>query len=387
MKILYTASQETGLDNLVELIKNTEQDKEFTTPTFISQNNLFTYSTYKDKEIKSLGFSIEKFYMPPYLAKISQRKPPRLLRYLISLLNRKKITELSKEHDIFIFSPGGFLEYMVALRMKRYGKKTIMIEAGLPLFDIQHIKAINKVQLKLSRMIKKIFHIKILKFGLLNDYFQEIDHLVVSGEMSKSRWLENGFPKDKISEIGVPRYGSLFIKRNEGQSSERKLIVYATGAYQLHDDLIGFEEDFKNFKDLVNIVNENFDNVGLGVLVHPRDSREPSLYKEILSRVEIGIYHSQDSIPIPNYLLISRRSSLVYEYIVSGQLAYFYKPNANNEIYPNRNLTVNTKEKLRDKISSYISDSEPEALIDYGFTAISNITPKSAQTILEIIKR
>ena len=128
MKILFTASQETCLNNIVEIQKTNLKENYNFLSTFISQHNLNDFSNYELSQLKDLHFDIKNLNLPIYLSKNTDRKLNFFKRYLIYFKNYNLIKNLVDTHDVFIFSPGGFFEHKIAYKAKKYGKKTVLIE-------------------------------------------------------------------------------------------------------------------------------------------------------------------------------------------------------------------------------------------------------------------
>ena len=116
MKILFTASQETCLNNIIEIQKTNLKENYNFLSTFISQHNLNDFSNYELSHLKDLHFDIKNLNLPIYLSKNTDRKLNFFKRYLIYFKNYNLIKNLVDTHDVFIFSPGGFFEHKIAYK-------------------------------------------------------------------------------------------------------------------------------------------------------------------------------------------------------------------------------------------------------------------------------
>lgn len=378
MNILFTASQETCLKNIVEIQKlNIEKNLVFES-TFINQGNVFTFSNYDLAEIKRLKFKVKNLTLPLNIKKISDRKLGIVKRYLIYLSNYKLIDNLIRNHDVFIFSPGGFLEHKIAYRAKKYGKKTIFIEGGLQFGKVK-INIINSLGISLAKLIKRIFNLNLFKFLIINDHYQEIDYLITTGNFSKTVWRDLGVPKEKIYDIGVPRYKNLFqLHRDQNQD---KNIVYATGAYIFHNDFKGEIQDLNNIKELYEIISNEDLTSKFHVLVHPRDSDDGEKIFYLKSK-NINIIKSNDKLLEKNCLLLTRNSTMVYEYLISGRNGYYYKPDSFRENIPHLDFRIYQGEQLSKIIKLYIRNKiiQNRELV---YDIISETTEKSSEIIIE----
>lgn len=378
MKILFTASQETCLKNIIEIQKlNTEKNFVFES-TFINQSNVFTFSNYDLAEIKKLKFKVNNLTLPFNFKKISDRKLGIVKRYLIYLSNFKLIDDLVKNHDVFIFSPGGFLEHKIAYRAKKYGKKTIFIEGGLQ-FGEAKVNKINYLGMSLAKLIKQIFNLNLFKFLIINDHYQELDYLITTGSFSKIVWGDLGVPEEKIYDIGVPRYKNLF--QLHTHQSQDKNIIYATGAYIFHNDLKGEIQDLNNIKELYEIIcNEDLTNK-FHVLVHPRDSDDGEKILYLKSK-NINIIKSDDKILEKNCLLLTRNSTMVYEFIISGRNGYYYKPDSFRESIPHLDFRIYQSEQLSEFIKLFIRNTIIQNR-ELAYNIISKTTEQSSEIIIE----
>ncbi len=378
MKILFTASQETCLKNIIEIQKlNTEKNFVFES-TFINQSNVFTFSNYDLAEIKKLKFKVNNLTLPFNFKKISDRKLGIVKRYLIYLSNFKLIDDLVKNHDVFIFSPGGFLEHKIAYRAKKYGKKTIFIEGGLQ-FGEAKVNKINYLGMSLAKLIKQIFNLNLFKFLIINDHYQELDYLITTGSFSKIVWSDLGVPEEKIYDIGVPRYKNLF--QLHTHQSQDKNIIYATGAYIFHNDLKGEIQDLNNIKELYEIIcNEDLTNK-FHVLVHPRDSDDGEKILYLKSK-NINIIKSDDKVLEKNCLLLTRNSTMVYEFIISGRNGYYYKPDSFRESIPHLDFRIYQSEQLSEYIKLFIRNTIIQNR-ELAYNIISKTTEQSSEIIIE----
>tara|TARA_B100001559_G_scaffold302357_1_gene290040 strand:+ start:328 stop:1497 length:1170 start_codon:yes stop_codon:yes gene_type:complete len=378
MKILFTASQETCLKNIIEIQKlNTEKNFVFES-TFINQSNVFTFSNYDLAEIKKLKFKVNNLTLPFNFKKISDRKLGIVKRYLIYLSNFKLIDDLVKNHDVFIFSPGGFLEHKIAYRAKKYGKKTIFIEGGLQ-FGEAKVNKINYLGMSLAKLIKQIFNLNLFKFLIINDHYQELDYLITTGSFSKIVWSDLGVPEEKIYDIGVPRYKNLF--QLHTHQSQDKNIIYATGAYIFHNDLKGEIQDLNNIKELYEIIcNEDLTNK-FHVLVHPRDSDDGEKILYLKSK-NINIIKSDDKVLEKNCLLLTRNSTMVYEFIISGRNGYYYKPDSFRESIPHLDFRIYQSEQLSEFIKLFIRNTIIQNR-ELAYNIISKTTEQSSEIIIE----
>ena len=109
MKILFTASQETCLNNIVEIQKTNLKENYNFLSTFISQHNLNDFSNYELSQLKDLHFDIKNLNLPIYLSKNTDRKLNFFKRYLIYFKNYNLIKNLVDTHDVFIFFSWWFL--------------------------------------------------------------------------------------------------------------------------------------------------------------------------------------------------------------------------------------------------------------------------------------
>lgn len=378
MKILFTASQETCLKNIIEIQKlNIEKNFVFES-TFINQSNVFTFSNYDLAEIKKLKFKVNNLTLPFSFKKISDRKLGIVKRYLIYLSNFKLIDDLVKNHDVFIFSPGGFLEHKIAYRAKKYGKKTIFIEGGLQ-FGEAKVNKINYLGMSLAKLIKQIFNLNLFKFLIINDHYQELDYLITTGSFSKIVWSDLGVPEEKIYDIGVPRYKNLF-QLNTHQSQDKN-IIYATGAYIFHNDLKGEIQDLNNIKELYEIIcNEDLTNK-FHVLVHPRDSDDGEKILYLKSK-NINIIKSDNKVLENNCLLLTRNSTMVYEFIISGRNGYYYKPDSFRESIPHLDFRIYQSEQLSEFIKLFIRNTIIQNR-ELAYNIISKTTEQSSEIIIE----
>ena len=212
MKVLFTSSQETCLENIYELIKfKNQQNESEIQHTFINQKNIYTYCKYEIDDINRLKLNVINFNHPRGLNKFSTQRPNLILRKYFLFKNKQLIKKLVTNHSVFVFSPGGFVEYEIAYQMKKKGKKTILIEGGLQPFDIEKKQLVfEKINNLIISFISSIFSIKYFKFGPFKRKFQELDYVVTTGKSSSLIWMENGLPLEKIYEVGVPRYKKFF---------------------------------------------------------------------------------------------------------------------------------------------------------------------------------
>jgi len=81
MKVLFTSSQETCLENIYELINfKNQHNKSEIQNTFINQKNIFTYCKYKIDDINRLKLNVINFNLPRGLNKFSSTRPNLILR-------------------------------------------------------------------------------------------------------------------------------------------------------------------------------------------------------------------------------------------------------------------------------------------------------------------
>ena len=378
MKILFTASQETCLNNIIEIQKTNLKENYNFLSTFISQHNLNDFSNYELSHLKDLHFDIKNLNLPIYLSKNTDRKLNFFKRYLIYFKNYNLIKYLVDTHDVFIFSPGGFFEHKIAYKAKKYGKKTVLIEGGIQSFDKLELHYLNVLGSRISKKLKNLFNLDIFKLLIINDAYQEVDFLVTTGSFSKTVWKEQGIPENKILDIGVPRYSNL---SSPNKIKNQKNIVYATGSYIFHNDLKGEEEDLKNIKELYALIKEKrLENI-FNIMVHPRemDNSEKLLYT---SNMKINQISKDNELFSHSSLLLSRHSSLVYEHLASKSNAYFYKPNSSRESIPNVEFTIYDKQQLNSVLDLYI---ENKLIQNFNLVsdAISNSTNLSTKLILD----
>lgn len=378
MKILFTASQETCLKNIIEIQKlNIEKNLVFES-TFINQSNVFTFSNYDLAEIKGLKFKVKNLTLPLNIKKISDRKLGIVKRYLIYISNYKLIDNLIKNHDVFIFSPGGFLEHKIAYKAKKYGKKTIFIEGGLQFGKVK-INKINSLGMAIAKLIKRIFNLNLFKFLIINDHYQELDYLITTGSFSKTVWSDLGVPEEKIYDIGVPRYKNLF--QYHTNQNQDKNIVYATGAYIFHNDSNGEIQDLNNIKELYEIIRKEDLTDKFYVLVHPRDSDDGEKIFYLKSK-NINIIESNDKVLKKNCLLLTRNSTMVYEYLISNRPGYYYKPDSSRETIPHLDFRINQIEHLSKIIKLFISNKIIQNK-ELAYEIISETTERSSEIIIE----
>ena len=381
MKVLFTSSQETCLENINQLrnFQNNNIKKE-TEGSFLNQNNVFTYCQYEIEDINKLKLDVLHLKFPKSLNKFSNRKPNFLLRKLFLILNKNLIEQLVDNHSVFVFSPGGFIEYEIAYKMKKQGKKTILIEGGLQPFDKSKerilIKTLNNF---VSFIISNIFKLKLFKFGPFKIKFQELDYVVTTGNSSSLIWNDSGLSSEKIIEAGVPRFEKYFAVSDI--KSDEKIIIYGTGAYNFHSDVYGEKKDKEILKNIYEFMKKDYPGTKFYVSVHPRDNNF-----EILNKFprELLIDSTHEIFRNSNYLFLSRRSSMVYEYTLLGRPAYFVQPESSRINFPVEDLILNNMDELKQKISSFLTqDLVVDKSLAYG--TITKDTIVSSSLINDLI--
>lgn len=378
MKILFTASQETCLENIIEIQKTNLGEKYNFSSTFLSHNNINEFSNYNFSKIKKLNLEIKKLKLPSFFKKNNERKFKLIKRYLIYLYNYKLISNLVESHNVFIFSPGGFLEHKIAYKFKKRGKKTILIEGGIQSFSNLELNEFESSGKKVSKIIKQIFKLNLFKFLNINDPYQEVDHLVVAGKFSKTVWSELGIEKDKILDIGVPRYKSLCIADN--RLNKPKNIAYATGSYNFHNDYKGEEDDLNNIIEIHKLLKKKKLLNVFNIIIHPRDNIESDKISYIKS-MQLNMITKDSENFSQNSLLLSRHSSMIYEHLISKSNAYFYKPNSFRREIPHNEFTIQNEEQLDKVLNMFLKD---ELFQDFELAndVISETTYKSTNIIL-----
>jgi len=378
MNILFTASQETCLENIIEIQKtNLDEGYKFSS-TFLSHNNINQFSTYSLSKLKKLNLNIKKLQLPSFFNKNNQQKFKLIKRYFIYFYNYKLISNLVESHNAFIFSPGGFLEHKIAYKFKKRGKKTIMIEGGIQSFSNLELNQFERSGKKISKKIKQIFKLNVFKFLNINDPYQEVDHLVVTGKFSKTVWSELGIEKDKILDIGVPRYKSLCFDNNI--LNKPKNIAYATGSYIFHNDFRGEEDDLNNIIEIHKLLKKKKLLNVFNIIIHPRDNFESDKISYIKS-MHLNMITKDSEYFSQNSLLLSRQSSMIYEQLKSKSNAYFYKPYSFRKEIPHNEFTIQNEEHLDKVVNMFLKD---ELFQDFELAndVISETTYKSTNIIL-----
>ena len=101
-----------------------------------------------------------------------------------------------------------------------------------------------------------------------------------------------------------------------------------------------------------------------------------------LKSKNINIIKSNDRLLEKNCLLLTRNSTMVYEYLISGRNGYYYKPDSFRENIPHLDFRIYQSEQLSEIIKLYIRNKIIQNR-DLVYDIISETTEKSSEIIIE----
>ncbi len=240
-----------------------------------------------------------------------------------------KIFTLKKygdKYDIYIFSPGGFYEGLIAKEFCNKNKHTYFIEAGV------------KIYLYLDSQ-------KDLKPKI--NFLKNISGYFTTGENPKNKLKNFVNQKNIIYNYGVPRYSEIISKHkysNPHKTQSIRNLLYLTSAASYHN--IDWEDSWQA-KIISEIVNSAItEKYKLNIKVHPRDDFEKYKQYEGVKNVNI-LYKTDIETDIENNdCVISGPSSSIHEVSFLGKIYTILWPfdNYQNDYLNSESLVKNIKD-------------------------------------------
>lgn len=281
----------------------------------------------------------KNFHLSPLIIKLK-------LLYQMKSLNVRK--DLKKENDKFIglFGVFGPLEKKIA---EIYG---INEEDS---FLIQDAIYFSKAEKSVKGYLRNYF------LYAAKHRFQKLSKIFVSGCYTKNKFIKEGVKKEKIVNLGIPRF-QYEDKEIKGKNLGLKNVLYLGGAWAWH----GYHDmqivETQLFLDLSKKCRE--EAINFFVKEHPRGERTPDEIEnkqvEELSREET--------------LVVSYCSTLMFELAAKGWMVAYIDPPAKYkyfvEEFEDHLYKLNLKEPFVQQIEGLISLSDISYFInqEHGFS-------------------
>lgn len=347
---IFIAQQSTTYENIREVIKSYSKDIN-NSFIFIDQSNIYNNDL---KDVLKLNpKSIFRFGKP--LLKIpNPYSPSYLIKFIYFLKIKFLLSKIIQKADFVCFSPGGFIEGEIARLVKNYGGRVVQIEGGQPIDAIRNAFIYNKSE-KNSFFYKLPFR-RFKNNPRVNPTIN-IDYFITSGSNTKKMYENLGYEKNKILDIGLPRYKELMERKTNTFKSFTKVenIFYIAGAYEFHNEKNQSNEMISNILEISNNLKLQ-KGINFYVKPHPRQSSNELKLLSNLKDLKLVTNEIFNEMVFKNSLVLSRYSNLAFELMYLNIPTFFFKPpilKFGDNILPNKELILNNVEELNEMIKNF----------------------------------
>tara|TARA_B100002019_G_scaffold285593_1_gene294782 strand:+ start:6133 stop:7236 length:1104 start_codon:yes stop_codon:yes gene_type:complete len=319
-----------GMENITPIAESLSRDGE-SDVTLLDLRSLYAQSSSELKVSKNISIFKEKSIFK------NTRKLNKLSKLVFLFTKAFTIRNYGDKYDIYIFSPGGFYEGLIAKKFSNKNKNTYFIEAGVKIY--LYLDSQKDLEPK-SNFLKNI-----------SGYF-------TTGESPKNKLKNFVNQKNIIHNFGVPRYSEIISKHKSSKPRKTQNIrnlLYLTSAASYHN--IDWEDSWqaKTISEIVNsVITEKYI---FNIKVHPRDDFDKYKQYEGVKNVNV-LYETDIEVDIKNNdCIISGPSSSIHEVSFLGKIYTILWPfdNYQND-YLNGESLVKNIEDLNCRISNLDND-------------------------------
>ena len=217
----------------------------------------------------------------------------KLQKLCFFIINYLKLNKLSKDFDAYIFSPGGFMEGLIAKKFKKDNKRNYFVEAGVKIYLFLSSQNELKPQSK---------------------FLDHVDAYFTTGDLPKRKLNKFINSESKIYNYGVPRYSTLTSQFNSKINFEPKKInsiLFLTSAPGYHQ--VKWEDEWQ--KDLIkSLLNSSLiKDFIVNIKVHPRDEYKNYEEYQNLDNVNILFDTNIEKDILKNDCILSGPSTSIHE--------------------------------------------------------------------------
>lgn len=290
------------------------------------------------EDLKKLSnYNIESINLPQNLKIKGDKSSSRIISFtkLVKFQSfLKKNSDIIKENDSLIVSPGGFLLDQLVANFEYQNKPAYILQNGFITPD-EKIETESK---KSSRLFNILFN-SLTKFSktfeirkVLNTVGNNITFLAFNNEYRDYIKNSNNYIQN-VYTVGSPRLK--MFKDTEVEDSQNILYLSSSALYENNEYL--HELIKEQILDLYKLLSPK--NYNLGFRPHPRDSYD---WPNYLKDTDISILNNDEELleQIMKYkYIISERSTVIIQGILSGKVSFWVHKDQ-NRIYNYEHIRV-----------------------------------------------
>jgi len=347
---IFIAQQSTTYENIREVIKKYSENT-YNSFIFIDQSNI--YNNNLKNVLKLNPESIFRF-KKPLLKVVNPYSPSYLVKFVYFIKIKFLLSKIIQKADFVCFSPGGFIEGEIARLVKNNGGKVVQIEGGQPIDAIINAFTINKNDENL--FFYKLPFRRFKNNPRVNPTIN-IDYFITSGSNTKKMYESLGYEKNKILDIGLPRYKELMEKKTKAVKVSTKVenIFYIAGAYEFHNQRNQSNEMISDILEISKTLALKKE-IKFYVKPHPRQSSDELKLLSNLNELKLVTNEIFNDMVFKNSIVLNRYSNLAFELMYLNIPTFFFKPpilKFGDNNFPNKELIINNVEELNEMINNF----------------------------------